>query len=74
MTRDEQRQFVLELSDNIATSILTQIDKGIIPEHWDGIELRALLAYRHDKSSAMGMHGNLRRKRAFNNDVAIYNL
>jgi len=50
-----QNAFITELTDNIAKELRAQINTGQIPEHWDGHELRALLAIRFTESAAMSL-------------------
>ena len=44
MTRTEQNEFSKNLTQSVAAEIHDKIARGIIPENWDGIELRLLLA------------------------------
>lgn len=73
MNQREQSEFIEQLSSNIAREIVGLIQSGRIPENWDGIELRWLLAERHKLSASMG-NDNKRRKRNFNNTVLVSNL
>lgn len=45
MTRDEQEQFVADLCNGMRDRIQAQIRDGVVPEAWDGIELRELIAH-----------------------------
>lgn len=75
MTKTEQKAFVRGLSKTIADEIIKQISEGRIPEEWDGHELRALLAYRHEQSAAMSLvRRDRRRKRDFDNTLLVNNL
>lgn len=73
MTYSEQGIFVEELSKNVTDEILMLIGKGRIPDNWDGIELRQLLA---DRFAACVLSHTLvgKRKRAYKNDCLIRNL
>lgn len=64
MTKTEQRQFVRELTNEIAQDVIRKIQKGRIPAEWDGIELRQMLADKFAASCAR-MFGQ--RKRDFEN-------
>lgn len=44
MTRDQQKALVTGLASAVAADICKKIDAGAIPENWDGIELRQILA------------------------------
>lgn len=71
MTRYEQCDFVLTLIRNVKEEILKDIDK--IPEEWDGIELRWLIANKFS-GVVISKTGSRSRKRAFNNECIIKNL
>jgi hypothetical protein len=53
VTRAEQLKFVRDLSRGVLRDIEQAIDKGLIPESWDGHELRCLLADKHEQSAAI---------------------
>lgn len=75
MNRDQQQDFVHQLSSGIARDICEQIKAGKIPEGWDGHELRALLADRHEQSARMSLVKRRRaRARDYRNTVLINNL
>ena len=40
MTRNEQEQFVVDMLFAVAKDIVVKFDSGVIPEHWDGVQLR----------------------------------
>jgi len=65
MTRDEQKEFVRELSAAIADDICAKIGAGKIPEFWDGHELRHLLAHRHAQSASMSRPMENKRRRRY---------
>jgi hypothetical protein len=71
MKRAEQKQFVDDLTKNIADSIKETIDNGKLPEEWDGIELRMLIAARANNAT----YGTTRQRRSdFKNTVLVNNL
>lgn len=77
MTKQQQIEFVRELSDSIQKGIVALIESGKIPEQWDGHELRMLLEHRHKQSADMSLiRKEARRKRAqeFWNTIIIENL
>ena len=43
MTRNEQEQFVVDMFFAVAKDIVVKFDSGAIPEHWDGVQLRAYI-------------------------------
>ena len=40
MTRPEQMKFVCDMTLSVTQEIASKIDSGVIPEHWDGVQLR----------------------------------
>lgn len=40
MTRNEQITFVCDMTLAVTQEIASKIDSGVIPEHWDGVQLR----------------------------------
>jgi len=57
--------------------ICDKIDNGLIPENWDGHELRALLCMKHKESAEMSVinrEHRSRRARSFRNEVLVSNL
>jgi len=73
MTKDEQKQFVKDLTENVAKSITRKIEAGKIPENWDGIELRWLLKETFAYESYDG-DSYKSRKREFRNTVLVNDL
>lgn len=53
MTRDEQKVFITSLMDSVKRSMFQGIDRGIVPEEWDGHELRQWLADKFEQSASM---------------------
>lgn len=43
MTRPEQMKFVCDMTLSVTQEIASKIDSGVIPEHWDGVQLRAYI-------------------------------
>lgn len=77
MTKTDQKRIVRELTSSIRDGVLAQIQAGKIPKHWDGHELRQLLAYRHKSSADMCAafkDGRSRRSKEFWNHVIVENL
>ena len=70
MTKKEQRQFIINICDNLKTNMLEKTES--IPENWDGYELRQYLA---DKASEfLYLKMDKQRKKNYENDILINNL
>lgn len=77
MTKEQQRQFVREISNSISNEICSHICEGKIPPEWNGHELRVLLAEKHAESgrmSCISKDGRSSRARAFRNHCLINGL
>ncbi len=73
MTRDEQMLFVYTLASSVTHEMIRLVNQGAIHEHWDGIELRELLAEKFARET----HHELmrgKRKKDYNNAVIVHNL
>lgn len=73
MNTQQKAEFVQALSGRIVAELVADIKADKLPEHWDGIELRALLAERFERSK-MGREGDHRHWRAYRNEVITRNL
>lgn len=73
LIKEQQKAFVRELTDSISQSIIRSIEVGKIPEDWDGIELRQLMADKF-KEAACSHLMNGKRGRDYRNHVLIINL
>lgn len=71
MNRAEQHEFVRDLTKTIRDGVLRDIAEGAVPETWDGLELRQLLADRFE-ASVFPMDRS--RKRAYLNEAMTRNL
>jgi hypothetical protein len=70
-----QVKFVRELIQAMKVQIVSDIDAGLIPEDWNGIELRELIALRASESShIMREKHNRKRYREFRRVVLNNNL
>lgn len=49
MNRQEQIEFVNELMVEVHREVCEKIEAGIIPEHWDGVELRMYLTAQFER-------------------------
>ena len=72
MDRNEQRQFIKDLTETIVNDIIFKIDSGRIPAEWGGHELREYLAYRFSEQR-IGRMGR-GRKAEYNNMLRVHNL
>lgn len=75
MDSKEQIQFVTDLTNAVRDKVIERIEKGKIPETWDGIELRWLLRDKFE-NEVLGDYGygNKKRKREYNNTVLVENI
>ncbi len=73
MTPKEQAKFVHDLCHNVEVGIVEDIREGRVPEDWDGIELRELLARRFAAASYRQYLKGPRR-RDFENTLIVANL
>lgn len=73
-TKREQRRFVKELRARIENTLLDHIKNGRIPENWDGIELRELIADTADRSRAGHDTFGRQRLKDYRNTVIVNNL
>lgn len=75
MDRDQQVAFIRELVGNVTEELLKDVRAGKLPEDWDGIELRELIALRFSRVVFSRIDSWTRsRKRDFNNTVIVNNL
>ena len=74
MTKIQKKKFVKDLSKCIAQGIINHINAGVIPENWDGHELRQLLADMASHAALGFKRHQPRRYRDFRNTVIINNL
>ena len=68
MNQQEKTQFILDITENLRSTLLEQVDK--MPEEWDGVEIRQLLTDL--AASKFNYHPMSRaRKRAYKNTVMV---
>lgn len=78
MNTIEKRRFVRELIANVQRDVLAKVP--LMPEEWDGHELRRYIADKFDESAITvgrsGTHGHdyRARTRAYRNEVLVRNL
>lgn len=60
MERAEQKALVTNLCDSIRNAVLEKVDDRSIPEDWNGLELRQLLAemFWRERGFRFGRNGN----------------
>lgn len=73
MEQDEQKALVKDLINVITAEIEDDFKYGKIPENWNGIELRWLIARKFSEVILKGI-GTSYRKRKFNNYYLMENL
>lgn len=75
--KEEQERFVKMLSSNVVNSIISNIHKNKIPDNWDGMELRELLADAFKSQTFFGgaiYHKRSKRYRDYKKTVLRNNL
>ncbi len=72
MTKQEKIHFVTDLTNSLQTRLVQNIKAGKIPEDWDGIELRELIAELVQRQRVANFKG--RRKRDYRNTMLVNNL
>ncbi len=70
MERNKQKELVASLITATIEDINADFDAGKIPEGWDGIELRWLIADKFSRVVLKGI-GSSYRKRGFNNHCLV---
>jgi hypothetical protein len=68
----EQAEFVNELCKTIAHEIIMKISEGKIPEEWDEVELRQIIADR--TAMTHYLKDNRKRYKKYKNTVLVNNL
>ena len=61
MTRAEQELFVRNLTSSVADSVTRDIRDGLVPEEWNGHQLRRLLADIFDRETTRMTRSEVRR-------------
>lgn len=74
MDKEDQIEFVEELCDHVKNKILRYIDANKIPESWDGIELRRLIAEQYQNIVYDHYSNKSKRIKDYKNYVLINNL
>ena len=76
MTKQEQKQFVRELTWNVAKDMLKLIEDDRVPEGWDGHELRQWISERYRQVAFGSFSENKKRKRfqEYRNETITRNL
>jgi hypothetical protein len=71
MKVDEQIQFVDELTESVRSGVVHAIEMGRVPEDWDGLELRELLADKFTDSAGWLKRNNRKRYAAYKNQMLV---
>ncbi len=69
MTPEDKREFITSLCNSVRDELLGKVDK--MPEEWNGIELRRLIAEKFSYEQANKRLWNRKRVQDYNS--AIYN-
>ena len=69
MTKNEKTEFIKEFSSAVVGELLEKVD--LIPEEWDGLELRYLLASKFE-GEKWGL--SEKRRRGFDSQMATSSL
>lgn len=72
MDSKDQIQFVTDLTNAVRDKVIERIEKGKIPETWDGIELRWLLRDKFEEQTSSRVDKT--RKREYDNTVLVENI
>jgi hypothetical protein len=71
MTQQEKQLFIDSFIDSVKKSLLEKVEKNLVPENWDGFELRQWISDTFS-DEVKPMAGN--RKKYYKNDVLTNNL
>lgn len=73
MTQEHQAEFVTNFLNSIRDELVDKIEKGDVPERWDGHELRSWI---HEKTAfeVTLRDGRSARARDFKNTLLVNNL
>jgi hypothetical protein len=76
MNRDQQEIFIKNLTSAIADELIEKIHSGSIPEQWDGIELREILAekFSHETRSDLLFKPRGKRWKDYQNTIIVNNI
>ncbi len=72
MDKNEQIKFVKALVGSVLDTVATNIERDLIPDTWDGFELRQYLADKFADASYVDM--SRKRKAEYQNTIMINNL
>jgi len=73
MPKKAKIRLVKDITAQIRDEVISLIQKEKIPDHWDGIEMRQLLADKFSKTVFSGMMP-VARKRRYNNTKRVRGL
>jgi hypothetical protein len=78
MSPEQQKKIVTDLCNSVRDKLLERIDDFDIPEEWDGLELRQLVAEVFWQERTIGNGRSIdfrsRRARAYHDIVLVENL
>ena len=70
MRKEEKVEFIKDIIKAVKRQILSNLN--MIPDDWNGIELRQYISDMYSKTIVVRM--DKKRKRKYNNDVVVRNL
>ena len=70
MNREEQQVFVAELLSGIEDDICAAIERGVVPDTWDGVELREYIYEKALRARANHLLTGL-RGREYRNTLTV---
>jgi hypothetical protein len=73
MTRQQQRDFLMVLTDDVLNEIDDKLRNGTIPENWEGPELRAYVALKFTEQQMSHILTGVRLQQ-YGNDILTLNL
>lgn len=72
LTAKDKKTFIRNLCNSIRDELVGKVKD--MPEEWDGMELRELLAEKFRRETYDVMKDNRKRMRAYRNEVIVRNL
>lgn len=76
MNRNEQEIFIRNLTSSIVNELIDKVQSGVIPDNWDGVELREILAekFQHETRSDLLSKPRGKRWKDYRNEILIRNI
>lgn len=74
MERSQQLKIATDLIESLKSDVLGKLEGGLIPESWDGVELRQFIVDKANETLIFGTGMTRKRLREYRNDVVVRNL